>query len=112
MMKTPADIAARLVADGVAPQAAAGFAARRADGRWELSAGGATEAFFDLASLTKPMTALALARSGLAKETRLGAVVEEARGTSSEDATLELLLAHRAGLEAHVQLYLPLMEGR
>jgi serine-type D-Ala-D-Ala carboxypeptidase len=91
--------------------AAAGWAARRGDGRWELSAGGATDAFFDLASLTKPMTALAVARASLEKR-RLGTLLEVARGTPTEDATLELLLAHRAGLEANLPLFRPLAEGR
>jgi CubicO group peptidase (beta-lactamase class C family) len=111
-----AGVAARIVADGVAPNAAAGWAARRADGQWELSAGGDTDAFFDLASLTKPLTAMAVARS----ETRgrslraleLGAIIEAARGTASASATIELLLAHRAGLEPNLPLFRPLQEGR
>jgi len=103
-------LAARVVAEGVAPVVAVGFASRRT-GRWELSAGGATEALFDLASVTKPMTALAAARSGLPRETELGVLLEEARGTPCEHASLELLLAHRAGLEAHVPLYRELVHG-
>lgn len=112
------EVAAWIVREGVAPAAAAGWAARRPDGRWELSAGGAPEAgdgadeaIFDLASVTKPMTAIALARSGLDRATPLGDVLPEARGTPSEGASLELLLAHRAGLEGHVALYEPLLRG-
>ena len=90
--------------------AAAGWAARNGEGRWELSAGGATDAFFDLASLTKPMTALAIAHAGLQKR-RLGALLTPASATPSEDATLELLLAHRAGLEANLPLFRPLADG-
>lgn len=71
---------------------------------------------FDLASVTKPFTALAaarLVRAGLvAWETPLGALVDEARGTPSASATLELLLSHRAGLDGHRPLFRPLTEGR
>lgn len=105
------DLCAGLVRDGVTPSASAGWAARR-DGRWEVSVGGATRAIFDLASLTKPITAVSIARSSLDRTATLGSVLPEARGTPSEHASLELLLAHRAGLEAHVSLYRPLAEGR
>jgi CubicO group peptidase (beta-lactamase class C family) len=93
------------VSDGVAPQAAAGWAARADDGRWELSVGGSTESFFDLASLTKPMTAIALARARIPREAALADLLAESEGTPSEMATLELLLAHRAGLEANLPLF-------
>jgi CubicO group peptidase (beta-lactamase class C family) len=104
-------VAAQVVAEGVAPHAAAGWAARRADGQWELSAGGATDAFFDLASLTKPMTAFAVARSSSLRTAKLGSVLATARGTPSEHVTVELLLAHRSGLEANLPLWRPLAEG-
>lgn len=104
-------LALRLVREGVAPVVAAGWAARRADGLWVLSAGGAKDAYFDLASLTKPMTSLAVARESLQKKT-LGALLPAARGTPSEGSTLELLLAHRAGLEPNLPLFAPLAEGR
>jgi CubicO group peptidase (beta-lactamase class C family) len=104
-------LTAWIVREGVAPVAAAGWAARRGDGQWEVAAGGATRAFFDLASLTKPMTALAVARASLEKR-RLGTTLAMARGTPSEDATLELLLAHRAGLAANLPLFRPLQGGR
>lgn len=110
------DVAARIVAEGVAPNAAAGWAARRADGRWELSAGGDTDAFFDLASLTKPLTAMAVARTAPRRtpfrSLELGTILAPARGTPSESATVELLLAHRAGLEANLPLFRPLQEQR
>lgn len=113
--RDPEDLARRIVEAGVAPAAAAGFARRDARGEWHLSVGASTPGvgapIFDLASLTKPMTALAVARSGIARETPLGALLEEARGTPSEGATLELLLAHRAGLEAHLPLFAPLVDG-
>src|SRR5260370_40663397 len=40
-----------------------------------------------------------------------GALLEEARGTASEHVTIELLLAHRAGLQAHTPLYAPRLRG-
>ena len=104
-------LTAWIVGEGVAPAAAAGWAARRADGLWELSAGGATDALFDLASLTKPMTALAVARAALQKQL-LGTALAAARGTPSAGTTLELLLAHRGGLEANLPLFRALAEGR
>lgn len=111
------DVARSVVADGVAPAAAAGCAVRR-DAKWEVSSGasptgplGAERAFFDLASVTKPMTALAIARSGMAREAPLGSYVPELAKTAAGAAPIEALLAHRAGLEAHVQLYAPLLEG-
>jgi CubicO group peptidase (beta-lactamase class C family) len=115
-VRSSAEVAARIVAEGIAPNAAAGWAARRSDGRWELSAGGDTDAFFDLASLTKPLTAMAVARSnahqGALRGLKLGAILPPARGTPSENVTVELLLAHRAGLEANLPLFRPLQEGR
>jgi serine-type D-Ala-D-Ala carboxypeptidase len=104
-------LASRLVDEHVAPVVAAGWAARRSDGRWELSAGGAIDALFDLASVTKPMTSFAVARSALRART-LGSLLPAARGTPSESSTLELLLAHRAGLAANLPLFAPLAEGR
>lgn len=73
--------------------------------------GGATEVLFDLASVTKPMTAVAVARADVDRDTPLGELLPEARGTASERVPLELLLSHRAGLEAHRTLYAPLLRG-
>jgi CubicO group peptidase (beta-lactamase class C family) len=67
--------------------------------------------YFDLASLTKPMTAVAIAESGIAPTRTLGALVPELATTRSADASVELLLAHRAGLSAHLPLFLPLVSG-
>lgn len=104
MLELDLDRLAREVTEaGVAPSAAVGFA-KYFDGRWEIAVGGGTRSIWDLASLTKPMTAVAIARSGLDRRTKLGALVGEALGTPAADATLEELLAHRAGLEAHVLL--------
>ena len=109
MASTADDIARRIVADGVAPHAAAGCAVRR--GAWRREVGGSAELPFDLASLTKPMTAVAVARAGVDRRMPLGAFLSEAHGTASEHVPLELFLAHRAGLEAHRPLYEPVMRG-
>jgi CubicO group peptidase (beta-lactamase class C family) len=95
--------------EGVAPLAAAGFARRRA-GRWHEATGGARDAIFDLASVTKPIVAVAFARSGLDRGASVAALVEEAAGTHAGPLPLELLFAHRAGLEAHGKLWTPLLE--
>lgn len=108
---SPDELASALVDAAVATEAAVGFAFREGP-RWEVSAGGASARLFDLASVTKPATAMALARSGIDPRTRLGSVLDEARGTPSEEATLELLLAHRAGLAAHTPMYEAILDGR
>ncbi|WP_437574723.1 serine hydrolase domain-containing protein [Sorangium sp. So ce887] len=69
------------------------------------------DAIFDLASVTKPFTALAFARLVRAGRMRLdeplGQVLPELAGTRSARVPLELLAAHRAGLEAHRPLHPP-----
>jgi CubicO group peptidase (beta-lactamase class C family) len=97
-----------LVADGVAEAVAVGAFDREG---FE-TIGGQIETFFDLASLTKPMTALAFVRSGIPKETRLGELVPELSRGKCGDVSMELLLAHRAGVPAHIALFAPLLEGR
>lgn len=96
------DVAARIVSDGVAQTAAAGFATPTRG----IFVGGSWDTFFDLASLTKSMTAAAIAKSSLDRHATLGSILPELADTASASATIELLLAHRAGLEAHVQLWL------
>lgn len=106
-----ASLARRVTETGVAPSAAAGCAARTPRGVWARELGGATGTYFDLASLTKPMTALALARSGISRKTTLERALPTLAGTASAGVSLELLLAHRAGLEAHLPLFEPLTRG-
>lgn len=70
---------------------------------------------FDAASVTKPIVALTVARlerrGVLSRRERLADLVPEARGTASADVPLDLFLAHRAGLEAHIRLFEPLLTG-
>jgi serine-type D-Ala-D-Ala carboxypeptidase len=74
------------------------------------------ETIFDLASVSKPIVACTLARldaSGAVEVgTPLGELLPEARGTPSERVPLELLLCHRAGLDAHRSLFAPLFQGK
>ena len=119
------DSGIRVVAEatdaGVAPCVAAGCAVKRG-AEWRTQVGGQAARPFDLASLTKPMTAVAVARSapgaqargrgGLSRTSRLGDLVPDLRDTASADASLELLLSHRAGLLGHIAVFEPLMEGR
>jgi CubicO group peptidase (beta-lactamase class C family) len=120
---------ARLVVDELGASAAAVVAgAARASKGFELGGGaagsltrdaGAAPAFFDtpfdLASLTKPAVALAFARleraGVLARAELLGAVLPELSSTPSAAVPLDLFLAHRAGLDGHRPLYLPLVNG-
>jgi CubicO group peptidase (beta-lactamase class C family) len=103
-------IAQELVAQAVAPVAAVGCAWSEGKAGLRSAVGGAVGTYFDLASLTKPMTAVAVARSGLG-DYELAAVMPELSDTQSARATIELLLAHRAGLSAHLPLYAPLVNG-
>jgi serine-type D-Ala-D-Ala carboxypeptidase len=66
---------------------------------------------FDLASVTKPFFAAALVRS-LDLRTPLGALLDETRGSPLAATPLELLLAHRSGLEPHRSLFAPLVFRR
>ncbi len=102
---------ARSVGTDVARAVAAGCAGSASLTGWRREVGGDVGVFFDLASVTKPMMAVAAARSGIDLETPLGALLAEARGTASEDVPLDLFLAHRAGLAAHRPLYAPLVRG-
>jgi CubicO group peptidase (beta-lactamase class C family) len=111
-----------------APCAVVAAAARR-DGVWVRGAGAAgrlsyaadapaatPDTLFDLASVTKPVTALALARlqreGKLHRDEKLGDVLPALASTRSARTPIDLLAAHRAGLDAHRQFYAPLVEGR
>jgi len=102
-------IAAEIVQSGIAPMCAVGAAIRA--GEWRTIVGGADETFFDLASLTKPMTAVATAESGLAAVRALADVLPELASTATARVPIELLLAHRAGLRATYPLFAPLVAG-
>lgn len=110
-MEALSRIARQLVRDGVAPSAAVAVARRRgvagAERGWVTAFGGDERAFYDLASLTKPMTAIAAARSGMDRRAPIERFLPEVLGTPTEGASVELLLAHRAGLAPHV--FLPMV---
>ncbi len=84
--------------------------------REEGAAPATADTLFDLASVTKPVTALALARmeaSGVLRRGEpLGDVLPALAATRSARVPLDLLAAHRAGLDAHRQLYAPLLQAR
>jgi len=109
-----------IVERGVAPSAVVGVAVLR-DGELHVALGAAgrtadrptdTESVFDLASITKSFVGVAAARlveRGVVRfETAVSELVEESRGTPSASVTLEQLLGHRSGLEAHLSLFAPL----
>jgi len=74
------------------------------------------QTFFDLASLTKPLTALAAARlvrmGKLDFSAPLAAWLPEVQGTPSANVPLDLFLAHRAGVSAYGALYRHLARGK
>ena len=100
-------LAAELVSAGVARDVAAGYFSPEGT----RFVGGADDTFFDLASLTKPMTAVAFVAAGLPKDAPLAHFLPEVRGTPVADVTLELLFAHRAGMPAHISLFEPMLTG-
>ena len=114
-MESAYDVARRVVESGVGTVVAAGSAIRRGGG-WARASGwagrpGGSAPVFDLASVTKPMTAVAFARSSADRTVLLEEMVPESRGTPSAPLPLELFFAHRAGLEAHLPLFAPLTLG-
>jgi CubicO group peptidase (beta-lactamase class C family) len=70
---------------------------------------------FDLASVTKPITALTFTRlvchGVMSRDERLSSVLPALAKTDSARVPLDLLAAHRGGLEAHGGLYTPLVHG-
>jgi CubicO group peptidase (beta-lactamase class C family) len=116
----------RIVGPKVAPGAAIAWAARGAQG-WvvQVAAAGvrsetlpqpiSADTLFDLASVTKPFLALLAARMAQKDivhwQEPLADLLPETRGLPAGAATIEQLLAHRAGLEAHLELFAPLARG-
>jgi len=127
--------ARRVVADGVAPAVSIGAAHRGtawssrygiAGALWPEGVGPTSPApavsrdtVYDLASLTKPVVALTLARlerAGSLSRSEplrdlLGQAFPDISCTSSADTPLDALLAHRAGLVAHNPFYEGLVRG-
>ncbi|MBL9021030.1 MAG: beta-lactamase family protein [Myxococcales bacterium] len=115
---------ARLVVDRFRAAPAAAIAASFR-GRCGLGASGALEPGsarpasvgtpFDLASVTKPVVALTLARlvrqQRIALSEPLEEVLPDLRGTFAGRVPVELFAAHRSGLAAHIELFAPLREG-
>lgn len=73
------------------------------------------QTLFDLASVTKPMVALLAARLAMSNvlslDEPLSAFLPDLRDTASAGTSLLRLMSHRAGLEAHLELYAPLVRG-
>ncbi len=106
-----------LVAAGVTPGATAAVA-QRVDGVWRCVVGSAgtldpfgrdrvgSATWYDLASITKSVTALGMARAvdqGMLEwDAPLDRYLPSLAGTFSAGASLSHLLSHRAGLAAHV----------
>src|SRR6187549_3403098 len=119
------EIARKLViVPEVAPAAVVATGFRGAEG-FEFAEGAAfkaehsaldARAIFDLASITKSFVAVTAARlvqrGRLAFETRLHDLLPEARGSATGQASILLLLSHRAGLAAHRTLFAPLVGGK
>lgn len=117
------EIARQFVIQPAVAPAAAVAVAYRAAGRFEVATGAAfregasseSEAFFDLASISKSFVACTVARlvqrGRLSFETPLQDLLAEARGTATGSQALSALLAHRAGLAAHRALFAPLQGG-
>jgi CubicO group peptidase (beta-lactamase class C family) len=116
-MRDPAldEIAASVVDARVSRKAVVAAAFRTGSG-WDIRLGAASaegpideHLIFDLASVTKPHVAVTVAR--LAQSGRLSLAdplekhLPELASTPSGSLPLELFLAHRAGLEAHVPLF-------
>jgi CubicO group peptidase (beta-lactamase class C family) len=115
----------KVVGARVAPAAVAGYiGASRSDRSPHLGSAGtlpggvpvASSSLFDLASVSKPVVACTAARlvagGTIDLAQPLGSLLPEARGTASEQVSLELLLAHRAGLEAHRPYFAPVLAGQ
>lgn len=113
-----------VVAPGVARAAVLGVAVRCGD-EFSVEVGCAGRAgehaaspstIFDLASVSKPFTAVAFARlaeRGIVRpEQRLIELLPECIGSPAAAVTLEAALSHRAGFAPHRRLYRPLERRR
>lgn len=116
---------------GASPCAVVSAAVRGPDGGWIRGQGAAGRLWpqtsgagapavavdtpFDLASVTKPFTALAALRLARAGVVSLDAPIQRwlprLAGTPGGARPLALLLRHRAGLDAHRPLFAPLTRG-
>lgn len=120
-------VAARIVDNQAAPAAACAVGFRRGnDWKFEVGAAGTywptstrpvtSDAVFDLASLTKPVVAIAVAtesaQGGFALEMPLAHWLPELQSSWAGNVTVESLLAHRSGLLPHLELYRELKAGR
>ncbi len=107
---------AAVVAAAVRRDGAFVYGVGAAGSLWPSGPPAAVDTLFDLASVTKPLTALALARlerAGLLRrDERLADVLPSLAAKRSAGVTLDLLAAHRAGLDAHRSLYAPLLAGQ
>jgi len=110
-----------VIAEGAARAATSGYVGLEgppvvgAAGRLPEAPAG-IDTWFDLASVSKSVVACAAARLAdrgrLSLSQPLGDVLPAARGTRTERMPIELLLAHRAGLEGHRALFAPVFAGR
>jgi len=92
---------------GVAPTAVVGWGLHGSHG-WDFrvgAAGAEVDAIYDLASLTKPMTAIVAMRRAVPLGATVGELLPELRGTPASGASLENLLTHRAALPSWGALY-------
>lgn len=106
-----------VIRTGIAPQAAAGYAQRRG-AEWDFfgaASGGDINQPYDLASISKPFTALVcstlVVQNRLAWTTTLSEVLPELSDTWGGKKTVEQLLSHRSGLAAHRELYRRTLTG-
>jgi CubicO group peptidase (beta-lactamase class C family) len=121
-------VARLVVGEHKASPCAVVAAAIRQDGRFRYGAGAwghlwfgddappaSVATPFDLASVTKPFTALTLARLQrcriLDRSEPLADLLPELGATRSARTALDLFASHRAGLDAHRPLYAPLVDG-
>jgi CubicO group peptidase (beta-lactamase class C family) len=108
--------AARLVVETLKASPSAVCAASMGGRRGAGASGARLETLFDLASVTKPVVAMAFARlekrGVISRDESLGDALPLVRDTVSGRVPLDLFLSHRSGLEAHIRLFEPLVRGQ